>query len=728
MATPLWLDSTHVSMRSTLGVIFGDVGTSPLYIFSVMFSKAPVNGNKDVLGALSLVLYTLILIPLIKYVLIVPWENDDGEVIRESIIENQRVKIQAAQNYFCFNNGNYTSNSTYSNNLNTILPSIPSKMSYQGFHNASLGQIPDRVNVIAFCRGDIQPDQCRSCMTCIQGATDELVNFCPNQRQAILWSELCSLRYSNDLIYGIMADLPAVMFHSVDNVTSPQQFYEDLRTLFDNLRNQAAAGGSLMREAAGSQTAPDSQTIYGFLQCSSDISSDDCSLCLTTAAQRIPGCCVDSMNVRILQPSCTLRYETTRPFYNVTRIPEAQATVGIGPSPPPSGSSPPSPPLSGSSPPAAVARKKRLTPILLTGFGSVLIVITSIIIVIILIKRWKKKKTTYNHKHVEIFLKNHGNLALKRYKYSQIRKMTKSFEDNLGKGGYGSVYKGKLHDGRLVAVKILDESRKNGEDFMNEVASISRTSHINIVTLLGFCFEGSKRDLIYEFMPNGSLDKFLSEEGHLGWETLFEIAVEIARGLEYLHRGCNMRILHLDIKPHNILLDMDFHPKIADFGLAKLCPDRASIVSMSRARGTVGYIAPEVFCRNFGEVSHKSDVYSYGMMVLEIVGERRNVDPRPVDSMSEAYFPQWVYKHLELNVHEEDHDSVVEEDEKRKLIIVGLWCIQTDPNDRPSMRRVVEMLEGKLESLQIPAKPYLSSPIRSTMDISTYESSISLLV
>ncbi|KAG8382863.1 hypothetical protein BUALT_Bualt05G0123500 [Buddleja alternifolia] len=633
------------------------------------------------------------------------------------ILTNISSTFVTAQKKYCFNNiGNYTKNSTYSNNLNTILSSLSSNMSNQGFHNASLGQNLDRVNVIALCRGDVQPDLCRSC---IQEATVELISTCPNQRQAILSSEFCTLRYSNNSnIFGDLAVSPAAIKSNDHNVTSPQQFDEDLNSVLDQLRVQAASGGSLMKVAAGNQMGPDFQTIYGLLQCSPDISQDDCSRCLTTAAQRIPGCCGGSIRVRILQPSCTLRYGT-RPFYNLTRIREAQATpVGsgsgpqIGPPPPPSGSSPP------------VVRKHRLRLILLTGFGVVLIVTTSIIILVMLIKRRKKNKSAYNHKNVKIFLKNHGNLALKRYTYSQIRKMTKSFNDNLGKGGYGSVYKGKLHDGRLVAVKILDESRKNGEDFVNEVANISKTSHINIVTLLGFCFEGSKWALIYEFMPNGSLDKFLSEEGHLGWEKLFEIAVEIARGLEYLHRGCNMRILHLDIKPHNILLDMDFHPKIADFGLAKLCPNRASIVSMSGARGTVGYIAPEVFCRNFGEVSHKSDVYSYGMMVLEIVGERRNVDPQPADSMSEAYFPHWVYKHLEVNVHEEERDGSVEEDEKRRLIIVGLWCIQTNPNDRPSMRRVVEMLEGKLESLQIPPKPYLSSPTRLTTDVSTYESSI----
>ncbi|KAL7170890.1 hypothetical protein ACSBR2_035697 [Camellia fascicularis] len=129
----------------------------------------------------------------------------------------------------------------------------------------------------------------------------------------------------------------------------------------------------------------------------------------------------------------------------------------------------------------------------------------------------------------------------------------------------------------------------------------------------------------------------------LGWEALYQIAVGIARGLEYLHCGCNMRILHFDIKPHNILFDKDFCPKISDFGLAELCPRKESIISLLGVRGTTRYIAPEVFCRNFGGVSHKSDVYSYGMMVLEMVGGRKNIDVE-VNHTSEIYFPHWIYK------------------------------------------------------------------------------------
>ncbi|KAK6134097.1 hypothetical protein DH2020_032155 [Rehmannia glutinosa] len=360
--------------------------------------------------------------------------------------------------------------------------------------------------------------------------------------------------------------------------------------------------------------------------------------------------------------------------------------------------------------------------------GGVILAALSVTLIILLIlfrkqyiitSKWPiiHRVKTGKEKDIELFL-NEGNIVTRRYKYAYIKKITKSLKEKLGEGGYGSVYKGQLPDGRLVAVKMLNESKGNGGEFINEVASISRTSHINIVTLMGFCFEGSKRALVYEFMPNGSLEKYIqnAEEGlGLGWEKLTDIALGIARGLEYLHQGCNTRILHFDMKPHNILLDKDFNPKISDFGLAKLCPNRSSIVSMLGARGTVGYIAPEVFCRNFGEVSYKSDVYSYGMIVLEMAGGTKNIDRDDVDRTSEIYFPQYIYKELEMDAKGGDGIDGIKEDEsqiaKRKLIIVGLWCIQTDPKNRPPMSKVVEMLEGKLESLYVPPNPYYFSPI-----------------
>ncbi|KAJ6936186.1 hypothetical protein NC652_011044 [Populus alba x Populus x berolinensis] len=342
-----------------------------------------------------------------------------------------------------------------------------------------------------------------------------------------------------------------------------------------------------------------------------------------------------------------------------------------------------------------------------------------------------KPKNSQNVDRFETFMMDYHCLTLRRYSYAEIKKITNSFTNKLGEGGFGNVYKGKLTDGRLVAVKVLKESKGDGDEFMNEVASISRTSHVNIVTLLGFCYEKTKRALIYEFMTKGSLDKFISYEGTpdknfgLQWERLYEIVVGIARGLEYLHRGCNTRIVHFDIKPHNIHLDEDFCPKISDFGLAKLCKSKESKVSMTGARGTVGYIAPEVFCRNFGGISYKSDVYSYGMMVLEMVGERKK-NYTGSSKTSEMYFPDWFYKYLEPGEITLLHGGISEEEEEiiKKMILVGLWCIQTIPSDRPSMTKVVEMFEGSLHSLQIPLKPLLSSPKRPAQDHSSTISSL----
>ncbi|CAL5350195.1 unnamed protein product [Camellia sinensis] len=377
-----------------------------------------------------------------------------------------------------------------------------------------------------------------------------------------------------------------------------------------------------------------------------------------------------------------------------------------------------------------VSKRRKLILILGTAIAGVVIIVILLFCIIRKLAQndqstffWKNKTESYQN--VEAFLKNYGYLTPKRYTYSHIKKMTNSFRVKLGQGGYGCVFKGKLDNGCLVAVKVLKGLKGSGEEFINEVATISRTSHVNIVTLMGFCFEGQNRALIYEFMPNGSLEKFIHDGNsltyhQLGWEALYQIAAGIARGLEYLHRGCNMRILHFDIKPHNILLDEDFCPKISDFGLAKLWPRKESIVSLLGARGTAGYIAPEVFCRNFGGVSHKSDVYSYGMMVLEMVGGRKNIDVE-VDRTSEIYFPHWIYRRLELDEELGVHGIMNDEanESARKMIIVGLWCIQTDPLHRPSINKVVEMLEGSMESLQVPPKPYLSFPPRSTPDSST---------
>ncbi|MCL7048895.1 hypothetical protein MKW94_019859 [Papaver nudicaule] len=311
---------------------------------------------------------------------------------------------------------------------------------------------------------------------------------------------------------------------------------------------------------------------------------------------------------------------------------------------------------------------------------------------------------------IEDFLNTYEDHMPMRYSYNDVKRMTRNFKEKLGQGGYGSVYKGFLRNNRAVAIKILSSSKGNGQDFVNEVATIGRIHHVNVVQLIGFVAESSKRALVYELMQNGSLEKYIfPRDGKLinllSWEKTYEIALGVARGIEYLHRGCDMRILHFDIKPHNILLDENYNPKVSDFGLARLYSMDDSIISLTMARGTIGYMAPELFYRSLGGVSHKSDVYSFGMLLMEMAGRRKNLNTL-VENSSQLYFPTWIYSQLNQGEDIKMEDATEEENEiAKKLIIVALWCIQLKPIDRPSMTKVVEMLEGDLELLQIPYKP-----------------------
>ncbi|KAL5992636.1 hypothetical protein ACLOJK_013555 [Asimina triloba] len=347
--------------------------------------------------------------------------------------------------------------------------------------------------------------------------------------------------------------------------------------------------------------------------------------------------------------------------------------------------------------------------------GSLIVVLMVIIVLAVITVKAQKFVATRMAKanpNVEDFLKDYRALMPTRYSCKDIRKITNGLRQKLGQGGSGCVFKGKLSNGDPVAVKVLNKASECAAAFINEVTTIGRTHHVNVVGLLGFCSEGQKRALVYEFMPNGSLEKFIYAKGNrasgLHWEKIQEIALGIARGIWYLHQGCNMQITHFDIKPHNILLDRDFNPKISDFGLAESCSKEKKIISSMAARGTLGYIAPELFSKSFGPVSCKSDVYSYGMLILEMVG-RRKIDHVDVENPSQVYFPAWAYDQLqqggklELGEMSEGDEKIV-----KKMAIVGIWCIQMKPADRPCMKMVVQMLEGTLENLHMPPKPYMS--------------------
>ncbi|KAJ8752897.1 hypothetical protein K2173_008632 [Erythroxylum novogranatense] len=335
------------------------------------------------------------------------------------------------------------------------------------------------------------------------------------------------------------------------------------------------------------------------------------------------------------------------------------------------------------------ALQRNLILMLIGIITRVKIVLHSPCVFMFLFYTWRRRHLSM-YDTVEAFLQSQNNLMPIRYSYSEIRKMTNGFKDKLEEGGYGLVYKAKLRSGHLAAVKMLGKSNANGQEFINEVATIGRIHHVNVVRPVGYCVEGLKRAVVYDFMPKGSLDKYIfSREGFtpLNWEKLFEISVGIARGIEYLHKGCNMQILHFDIKPHNILLDENFTPKVSDFGLARLYPTNNSFVSFTAIRGTIGYMAPELFYRNIGGVSYKADVYK--------------------TNHSSQYFPDWVHREATMGKFEVEDVSECEMKLVKKMVIVALWCIQMNPANRPPMNKVMEMLEADVECLELPPKPVL---------------------
>ncbi|KAL2556228.1 Protein kinase superfamily protein [Forsythia ovata] len=339
-----------------------------------------------------------------------------------------------------------------------------------------------------------------------------------------------------------------------------------------------------------------------------------------------------------------------------------------------------------------------------------------------------KRRHLSMYDSIEEFLQSQNNLMPIRYTYRDLKNMTKNFKDKLGEGGYGTVFKGQLKSGPFAAIKIMGKSKASGQDFISEVATIGRIHHVNVVRLIGFCVEGPKRALVYEFMPNGSLEKYIFPQQvtvSLNYSKMFDIALGVAKGIDYLHRGCDMQILHFDIKPHNILLDNNFTPKISDFGLAKLYPTDESMVSLTAARGTMGYMAPEMFYRNIGRVSYKSDVYSFGMLLMEMASKRRNLNPF-VENISQIYFPCWVHDRFSKGMEIDLGDASLDERIMvKKMTYVALWCIQMKPDDRPSMTKAIEMLEGDVEFLQLPPKPFLSAeemPVQdSEIDINDME-------
>ncbi|KAJ3679026.1 hypothetical protein LUZ60_017037 [Juncus effusus] len=288
---------------------------------------------------------------------------------------------------------------------------------------------------------------------------------------------------------------------------------------------------------------------------------------------------------------------------------------------------------------------------------------------------------------------------MRAYTCKELDHATKGFSEELGRGAFGTVYKGILESEPIihVAVKKLDRLLKEGEkEFVSEIQSIGKTHHKNLVRLLGFCKEGPSRMLVYEYMSKGSLARFIFQEVlKPTWSQREQIAIGIARGLLYLHEDCYTQIMHCDIKPQNIILDDNLVPKISDFGLAKLLwPDQTR--TYTEIRGTKGYVAPEWFKNT--PVTAKIDVFSFGVLLLEIVCCRKNIENVTAEQEEKPVLTYWAHDCLrDSNVKalvECDMEAITDVNQVEKFVKVAIWCIQEEPSTRPSMREVVSMLEG----------------------------------
>jgi len=329
----------------------------------------------------------------------------------------------------------------------------------------------------------------------------------------------------------------------------------------------------------------------------------------------------------------------------------------------------------------------------------------------------------------------------RRFSYAELKAATRDFSDVVGRGAYGTVFRGELPDRRVVAVKQLHGVGGGEAEFWAEVTIIARMHHLNLVRMWGFCADRDQRMLVYEYVPNGSLDKYLFVSGGgggsggggaddgsssppsssehrqqplLDLHTRYRIALGVARAIAYLHEECLEWVLHCDIKPENILLEDDFCPKVSDFGLSKLTSKRDK-VTMSRIRGTRGYMAPEwVIHRE--PITAKADVYSFGMVLLEVVSGRRNYGFRQESVGSEDwYFPKWAYEKVYVERRIEDildpriaascaYDDATSVATVERMVKTAMWCLQDRAEMRPSMGKVAKMLEGSVEITE-PVKP-----------------------
>ncbi|CAO2210498.1 unnamed protein product [Urochloa humidicola] len=587
-----------------------------------------------------------------------------------------------------------STNGTFWSNVVALLDALPSAAAPTGFASLSRGTGTDAAFVRGLCRGDTAP---ANCSTYLRNAALGLRSRCNGtSRRAGIW-------YDD----GSTVTYPAPMFAFVSYAdTNASTGYEDAyrqvlqngdvvpdKDAFEGAYNRLMSylAARVVNGSGSDSSSPPApmfatgsaeydpgatnHTMHGLVQCMRDRTPAECNKCLQDSVQSLTTCCYGHRGGAVLGYNCYLRMEVY-PFYNLSLDGPTLLLPAI----------------------SGERRGKKLAAVILAvtiPVGTVLAIIA-----IFLYKRKVSRKKTPPDNYSSIHEDDLGCIEPEQLNLVVLRAATNNFseQNKLGEGGFGEVFKGTLHDGEEIAVKRLSQNSSQGfQELKNELVLAAKLKHRNLVQLLGVSLQEEKL-VIYEYMPNRSLDTFLSDpvrRQQLDWNKRFAIINGIARGLLYLHEESRLKVIHRDLKPSNVLLDADMNPKISDFGIARAFAGDQTRDITRRPVGTLGYMSPEY--AYWGHVSTKSDIFSFGVIVLEMVTGQRNNSPcnETSDSVSvlSHVWDKWRAGSM-VDVVDPSLGSGYPESVVMNCIEIGLLCVQENPADRPDASAVVLMLDS----------------------------------
>ncbi|CAN6329798.1 unnamed protein product [Urochloa humidicola] len=595
----------------------------------------------------------------------------------------------------CSTADNYTADSQYKKNLDQLLAALPAAAGDNGwFYSGASGAGADEVFGQIMCYADYNAT---ACLDCLARAVAGITAVCPGSRSVRAMYDACVLRYSAAPIPAA-ADL-TVLYIVYLNFPDVPVTSEVVRAAWVPLMSELTGGAaaSPLRLANGTAPYSSSQEMYGLAQCTRDLNASECARCISSYVSQLGKLFPNNTGGVIKGYSCFLRYQVAA--FDIT-LPPAPAPVLLAPG------------ISSSS------SKNQI--VIGVSVGSVLI-FTFIGFSIWVLLRWRRRKEAKLHEETRAMEDEfERGTGPKRFRYGELAIATDNFSDSqkLGEGGFGSVYRGFLKEMNLhVAIKRVSKGSTQGrKEYASEVKTISRLRHRNLVQLIGWCHGRGDLLLVYELMPNGSLDKHLySADNILLWPLRYKIVLEIASAILYLHQEWEQCVLHRDIKPSNVMLDASFNAKLGDFGLARLIDHTRGSYTTVPA-GTLGYMDPN--CRGRGGATIQSDIYSFGVILLEIACGRS-----PAVVVDEAVIHlAWHVSDLHsqgrvLAAADPRLNGEFNAREMECVLVAGLWCTLDDRRWRPAIRQVLGLLRFELPLPRLPKR----------MPVATYKMPVGML-